>query len=642
MRLLRCAEDGTISLTTCFDIDITPAYAILSHTWGPDENEASFEDFIVGNWLQRSLGAKKIQFCAEQAKADGLEHFWVDTCCINKSSSSELQEAINSMFDWYRKAEVCYVYLTDVRACDDHDAPFSNEQIMAQFRRKLPIAESSAFDEEKIVVSCNHDASELTIAYNRDLQIYKPPRDLIPAEGELQAAAIKAFVNSQLGVDIMRGKEIELHWVVPLMTSDSSKMSRRDASINAGFSSTSRVLSQVEAVGSPFLYLTNRREKHSGPRLSRKSRNNVNMLVLLCADSGCELAAFTLDAETDSHKEIALSRAVAAGWNELEESFRGWMLEQFGAKFSKVDPKLTAPNSEFMNAFELHVSELEEESTAPTETGLLTLEMQDVDDAFYDHEYGQVILDRARTLCLLSPIIGSITFAMTQIIIELRNEGRELTHLKLLGNFIGIPYVRSQLEMHARSSTPERVRIDHQQDASVTVGAIIREAENLRLTSTKSLRHYGCIYDMKFREGVDPPRKAYMEAYHQIKLCKGRVAWLIKKGQDIIPHTVAVSKNTYICDPHELAPFSELRFVTCVLDHPPAWLDSPGVDDGMGIIVTQFTADEVRQRFTYRNGRYGLESLVKLSLGNSAGVLQAERVEETSGLTMGKTMIRFE
>ncbi|KAK4979769.1 hypothetical protein LTR42_000076 [Elasticomyces elasticus] len=477
------------------------------------------------------------------------------------------------MFDWYRKAEVCYVYLTDVRACDDHDAPFSNEQIMAQFRRKLPIAESSAFDEEKIVVSCNHDASELTIAYNRDLQIYKPPRDLIPAEGELQAAAIKAFVNSQLGVDIMRGKEIELHWVVPLMTSDSSKMSRRDASINAGFSSTSRVLSQVEAVGSPFLYLTNRREKHSGPRLSRKSRNNVNMLVLLCADSGCELAAFTLDAETDSHKEIALSRAVAAGWNELEESFRGWMLEQFGAKFSKVDPKLTAPNSEFMNAFELHVSELEEESTAPTETGLLTLEMQDVDDAFYDHEYGQVILDR---------------------------------------------------------------------DASVTVGAIIREAENLRLTSTKSLRHYGCIYDMKFREGVDPPRKAYMEAYHQIKLCKGRVAWLIKKGQDIIPHTVAVSKNTYICDPHELAPFSELRFVTCVLDHPPAWLDSPGVDDGMGIIVTQFTADEVRQRFTYRNGRYGLESLVKLSLGNSAGVLQAERVEETSGLTMGKTMIRFE
>jgi hypothetical protein len=40
---------------------------------------------------------------------------WVDTCCINKSSSSELQEAINSMFSWYKSAPECYVYLEDVQ-----------------------------------------------------------------------------------------------------------------------------------------------------------------------------------------------------------------------------------------------------------------------------------------------------------------------------------------------------------------------------------------------------------------------------------------------------------------------------------------------------------------------------------------------
>ncbi|KAI4599646.1 hypothetical protein KJ359_001743 [Pestalotiopsis sp. 9143b] len=58
----------------------------------------------------------KILFCGQQAKRDGLDHFWVDTCCIDKTSSTELGKAINSMFKWYRKAQVCYAYLTDVSA----------------------------------------------------------------------------------------------------------------------------------------------------------------------------------------------------------------------------------------------------------------------------------------------------------------------------------------------------------------------------------------------------------------------------------------------------------------------------------------------------------------------------------------------
>ncbi|KAH7398566.1 hypothetical protein BKA66DRAFT_391331, partial [Pyrenochaeta sp. MPI-SDFR-AT-0127] len=63
---------------------------------------------------EAKAGYRKIRFCAEQAKHDGLSHFWVDTCCINKADPVELQDAINSMFRWYRDATVCYVYLEDV------------------------------------------------------------------------------------------------------------------------------------------------------------------------------------------------------------------------------------------------------------------------------------------------------------------------------------------------------------------------------------------------------------------------------------------------------------------------------------------------------------------------------------------------
>jgi Heterokaryon incompatibility protein (HET) len=109
MRLLEYNEDGEFSLTEFLD-DI-PAYAILSHTWGPEE--VTFEDMVGGNMTSKT-GFDKIRFCGEQARHDGLHYFWVDTCCINKSSSAELAEAINSMFRWYRNAAKCYVFLTDV------------------------------------------------------------------------------------------------------------------------------------------------------------------------------------------------------------------------------------------------------------------------------------------------------------------------------------------------------------------------------------------------------------------------------------------------------------------------------------------------------------------------------------------------
>jgi hypothetical protein len=112
MRLLERNNDGEFSLTKVF-IDDIPRYAILSHTWGADTEEVTFEDLMNGTGNGKA-GYNKIRFCGEQAKSDGLQYFWVDTCCIDKSNSTELGEAINSMFRWYRNAVKCYVYLSDV------------------------------------------------------------------------------------------------------------------------------------------------------------------------------------------------------------------------------------------------------------------------------------------------------------------------------------------------------------------------------------------------------------------------------------------------------------------------------------------------------------------------------------------------
>ncbi|KAF8865625.1 HET-domain-containing protein [Acephala macrosclerotiorum] len=112
MRLLELNDNGDLSLIERASGSI-PEYAILSHTWGPDGDEVIYEDLIQGTGKHKP-GYEKIRFCAKQAERDGLKYFWIDTCCINKANFTELSEAINSMFRWYRKATRCYVYLSDV------------------------------------------------------------------------------------------------------------------------------------------------------------------------------------------------------------------------------------------------------------------------------------------------------------------------------------------------------------------------------------------------------------------------------------------------------------------------------------------------------------------------------------------------
>jgi hypothetical protein len=114
MRLLLRSSTGEFSLTKEFeDNDTIPPYAILSHTWGAESDETTFEDFANGTGEDKA-GYEKVQLCGEQARQDGFEHFWIDTCCINQANYAELSHAINSMFRWYRNAGRCYVYLSDV------------------------------------------------------------------------------------------------------------------------------------------------------------------------------------------------------------------------------------------------------------------------------------------------------------------------------------------------------------------------------------------------------------------------------------------------------------------------------------------------------------------------------------------------
>ncbi|KAF4878470.1 Vegetative incompatibility protein HET-E-1 [Colletotrichum siamense] len=103
-----------------------PRYAILSHTWGEEKDEIHFGDIQKDHQLSKT-GPGRIKFdgCCQQAKADGFDYVWIDTCCIDKSHHTDYSEAITSMFSWYQTAGRCYAYLADVP--DKSASTFDND-----------------------------------------------------------------------------------------------------------------------------------------------------------------------------------------------------------------------------------------------------------------------------------------------------------------------------------------------------------------------------------------------------------------------------------------------------------------------------------------------------------------------------------
>lgn len=127
----------TLQLEEVYDDDGCE-YAILSHRW--EKDEVLFEDMKELSTCSKN-GVQKLESACELARAYHFGHIWIDTCCIDKKSSAELSEAINSMFRWYKDAKRCFVFLNDVSVTTDHPAFERQFRNSAWFTRSWTLQE---------------------------------------------------------------------------------------------------------------------------------------------------------------------------------------------------------------------------------------------------------------------------------------------------------------------------------------------------------------------------------------------------------------------------------------------------------------------------------------------------------------------
>ncbi|KAI0157322.1 HET-domain-containing protein [Xylariaceae sp. FL1272] len=117
---MRFIDTTTLEFREIFDLNGSNKYAILSHRWTYGSDEISYADVLsMDSKVKAKPSYAKLTGACPLARELGYELLWIDTCCINRTDSVELGEAINSMYRWYSKSSVCIVYLQDVNEKSD-------------------------------------------------------------------------------------------------------------------------------------------------------------------------------------------------------------------------------------------------------------------------------------------------------------------------------------------------------------------------------------------------------------------------------------------------------------------------------------------------------------------------------------------
>ncbi|EJF55441.1 HET-domain-containing protein [Dichomitus squalens LYAD-421 SS1] len=164
-------------------------FAILSHTWRKKEQTFVPDDHLI--WRDANL-SRKIRDACRVAREAGYRYLWIDSCCIDKTSSSELSESINSMWQWYGRAKVCFAHLADVPSGDDPRAAESTFRKSRWFTRGWTLQELIA---PSTVVFLSQDWN----AIGTKLTLISPLEEItsIPAEALLHTKSLDDFSVAQ-------------------------------------------------------------------------------------------------------------------------------------------------------------------------------------------------------------------------------------------------------------------------------------------------------------------------------------------------------------------------------------------------------------------------------------------------------------
>ncbi|PMD34535.1 Hsp70 family protein-like protein [Hyaloscypha variabilis F] len=320
-------------------------------------------------------------------------------------------------------------------------------------------------------------------------------------------------------------------WItLPAIWSDEAKDATLTAARNAGFGN--RVGDEVFTIAEPEAAAIATLKSYSGTNGLNAVKPKENILICDCGGGTVDITTYVITQVSPQlmFDELQIGAGGKCGSTYIDRNLHTLLSRRFGAKYDDLPFAQKGPGSRLMTSFEKHKRDFGlNDNKDVREIGPIRLDVSDSE--YFDEDERNVKLTYEDMEALFRPVVSDIENLL------------RIQRLILVGGFAQSPYLRNSLEEWCLYHGEIAFLCPDQPQAAILRGAALRGLEGLAPGIKYVRRHYGVGLSMPFREGIDPEHLRYTEYARNEDYCRGRMTWIISKGEKIVYGT----SRTTVC-----------------------------------------------------------------------------------------------
>ncbi|KAE9368265.1 actin-like ATPase domain-containing protein [Stipitochalara longipes BDJ] len=399
-----------------------------------------------------------------------------------------------------------------------------------------------------------------------------------------------AKLEKELGAHVLGVTPLEIWVTMPAIWSDKAQVATRDAAKKAGFGS--RLGDRLFMIPEPEAAALVAMKPHLG--FGTLDPIDVGECILVCDCGGgtVDIATYVIDSVNPRLKfrELCLGMGGKCGSTAIDRNFIKWMEKKFGHHYTSLPLEKRRLGSKAMVEFERQKRNFRA-AEGQSSFEIENMDMDAPDSDIFDSDEGIVKLSRSDMQSLFDPVMDDvIKLVSQQAEVGEKMSGRKLDRLILVGGFGDSDYLHSKLKTWCLSHGNIQLTCPEDCQSAIVRGAALRGLEGTRPDVFFAKRHYGWSWGEPFREGIDDEENAYTDDYNGKKYCRGRMHWVISKGQELLPDSVFARNVQLSMDPAH-TPLAErkstLQLFSCSFTEPPEREEHYSCQKN-GVLVTDF------------------------------------------------------
>ncbi|KKY15950.1 putative hsp70-like protein [Diplodia seriata] len=391
-----------------------------------------------------------------------------------------------------------------------------------------------------------------------------------------------SVLSKKFSPEVYAVTPVECWITVPAIWSDAAKDATRSAALDAGFGS--RNFDKVNLIPEPEAAALAALKPHLDSASIDPISPGEDVLICDCGGGTVDITTYTILETTPrlQFQELCVGVGAKCGSTYIDRNFNKWMVNKFGDAYTSLSQKKRGAGSAFMRSFEAQKKSFGSKLLGRDDQKYIEVDHIPMDapsSARYDNDEAVVNLTWHDMKSFFDPVIKDIIRLVDLQAEKAKKDQHEIDRVILVGGFGDSDYLNECMQIWCMQNGSIKLTCPPQCQATVVRGAALRGLEGLTPLYRQARRHYGYSLNMEFREGIDPESRACSSRFSGWKLCRGRMDWVLYKGQMIDSNTTATFELCFspVYDATDL-PCCTMELFCCCRDDPPEYNDDPCIE----------------------------------------------------------------